>query len=131
MSQLMVVEVGSERYGIPIDEIIETHRLRRDVVQAVRAGQAFVLRDQTIPLLYLGELLQIPEARAAAGDLKVLIVQAGDERLGIAVDGIADRAETLTRPLSGLLRNIPGVSGTTLLGDGKVLLVLNLEELVR
>jgi two-component system chemotaxis sensor kinase CheA len=131
MSQLMVVEVGSERYGIPIDEIIETHRLRRDVVQPVRAGQAFVLRDQTIPLLHLGELLQMPEARAAAGDLKVLIVQAGDERLGIAVDGIADRAETLTRPLSGLLRNIPGVSGTTLLGDGKVLLVLNLEELVR
>jgi two-component system chemotaxis sensor kinase CheA len=131
MSQLMVVEVGSERYGIPIDGIIETHRLRRDVVQPVRAGQAFVLRDQTIPLLYLGELLQMPEARAAAGDLKVLIVQVGDERLGIAVDGIADRAETLTRPLSGLLRNIPGVSGTTLLGDGKVLLVLNLEELVR
>jgi two-component system chemotaxis sensor kinase CheA len=131
MSQLMVVEVGSERYGIPIDEIVETHRLRRDLVQPVRAGQAFVLRDQTVPLLYLGELLQMPQARAAAGDLKVLIVQVGNDRLGIAVDGIADRAETLTRPLSGLLRNIPGVSGTTLLGDGKVLLVLNLEELVQ
>ncbi|TDK35030.1 chemotaxis protein CheA [Rhizobium deserti] len=131
MSQLMVVEVGSERYGIPIDEIVETHRLRRDLVQSVRAGQAFVLRDQTVPLLYLGEFLQMPQAQAKAGDLKVLIVQVGNERLGIAVDGIADRAATLTRPLSGLLRNIPGVSGTTLLGDGKVLLVLNLEELVQ
>jgi two-component system chemotaxis sensor kinase CheA len=130
MSQLMVVRIGSERYGIPINEIVETHRLRRDVVQPVRAGKAFVLRNQTIPLLYLHELLQVPRNDMAAGDLRVLIVEVSNQRFGIAIDEIADRAATLTRPLSGLLQSIPGISGTTLLGDGKVLLVLNLEELV-
>jgi two-component system chemotaxis sensor kinase CheA len=129
MSRLMVVTVGGERYGIPIEAIIETIKLNADAVQPVRSGQAFVLRDRTIPLLHLGRLLQMPPT-VAAGDLRVLVVQAGDERIGIAVDTIAERTETLMRPLSGLLRGVPGIAGTTLLGDGKVLLVLDLETLI-
>jgi two-component system chemotaxis sensor kinase CheA len=129
MSRLMVVTVGGERYGIPIEAILETTKLSADAIQAVRSGQAFVLRDRTIPLLHLGRLLQLPP-KAAAGDLRVLIVQAGSERIGIAVDTIAERTETLMRPLSGLLRGLPGVAGTTLLGDGRVLLVLDLETLI-
>lgn len=129
MSRLMVVTVGGERYGIPIEAIIETIKLNADAVQPVRSGQAFVLRDRTIPLLHLGRLLQMPPM-VAAGDLRVLVVQAGDERIGIAVDTIAERTETLMRPLSGLLRGVPGIAGTTLLGDGKVLLVLDLETLI-
>jgi two-component system chemotaxis sensor kinase CheA len=96
----------------------------------VRSGKAFVLRDQTIPLLSLADLLRLPASDIVAGDLRVLIVQAGSERIGIAVDAIAERAETLLRPLSGLLRGFPGIAGTTLLGDGKVLLVLDLEALI-
>jgi two-component system chemotaxis sensor kinase CheA len=60
-----------------------------------------------------------------------LIIRAGEDQIGVAVDAIAERAETLTRPLSGLLQGVAGISGTTLLGDGRVLLVLNLEELAQ
>ncbi len=131
MTQLMVVQVGDERYGIPISDVIETQKLPASAVQSVRAGKAFVLRNRTIPLLHLGELLQSQLPSAHSNDLKVLIVQAGEDQIGVAVDAIAERAETLTRPLAGLLQGLPGISGTTLLGDGKVLLVLNMEELVK
>lgn len=131
MAQLMVVEAGGERYGIPISDVVETHKLPAGAVQPVRAGKAYILRDRTIPLLYLAELLQLPEARLPADDIKVLIVRVGEELIGVAVDAIAERAETLTRPLDGLLQGVSGILGTTLLGDGKVLLVLNLEELVQ
>lgn len=129
MSRIMVVEVGGERYGIPIEGIVETIRLRAGDVMPVRAGEAFVLRDRTIPLLRLAELLQLPRSETSR-DLRILIAKAGDEQVGIAVDAIAERAETLMRPLAGLLKGLPGIAGTTLLGDGKVLLVLNLEELI-
>jgi two-component system chemotaxis sensor kinase CheA len=129
MSRIMVVEVGGERYGIPIDRIVETIRLRADDVVRVRAGEAFVLRDQTISLLRLAELLQLSRSETSC-DLRILIAKAGDEQVGIAVDAIAERAETLMRPLTGLLKGLPGIAGTTLLGDGMVLLVLNLEELI-
>jgi len=131
MTQLMVVQVGDERYGIPISDVIETHKLPASAVQSIRAGKAFVLRNRTIPLLHLGELLQSQLPSAHSNDLKVLIVQAGEDQIGVAVDAIAERAETLTRPLAGLLQGLPGIAGTTLLGDGKVLLVLNMEELVK
>jgi len=131
MTQLMVVQVGDERYGIPISDVIETHKLPASAVQSVRAGKAFVLRNRTIPLLHLGELLQMQSPIVHSSDLKVLIVRAGEDEIGVAVDEIAERAETLTRPLAGLLQGVPGIAGTTLLGDGKVLLVLNMEELVQ
>lgn len=132
MSQLMVIEVGGERYGIPIADVVETHKLPGSAVQFVRAGQAFILRDRTIPLVHLADLLQVPRtAERLQADLKVLIVRAGEGQIGIAVDVIAERAETLTRPLTGLLQGIPGIAGTTLLGDGRVLLVLRLEELIQ
>ncbi len=131
MTQLMVVKVGGERYGIPISDILETRKLPVQAVQSIRAGRAFILRDRTIPLLDLADLLQIPRANAASADLKVLIVRTGEDRIGVVVDDIAERAETLTRPLSGLLQGVTGIAGTTLLGDGKVLLVLDLEELIR
>ena len=131
MTQLMIVEVGAERYGIPISAILETLKLPVQQVQSIRAGRAFVLRDRTLPLLDLADLLQMPRSGAACGDLKVLVVRDGDDHIGVVVDAIAERAETLTRPLSGLLQGVAGIAGTTLLGDGKVLLVLDLEELIR
>jgi two-component system chemotaxis sensor kinase CheA len=131
MAQLMVIEVGDERYGIPIADVIETHKLSVSAIQPIRAGLAFVLRNRTIPLLFLAELLNLPAEDRISSDLKVLIVRDGDDHVGIVVDEIAERAETLTRPLSGLLQGVAGIAGTTLLGDGKVLLVLDLEELIQ
>ncbi|MGE7368795.1 chemotaxis protein CheA [Neorhizobium sp. NPDC001467] len=132
MAELMVVEVGGERYGIPMSEILETCRLPLKDVQPVRAGRAFVLRNSTIPLVDLSDMLKHPQRKSppSAGDLKVLILRHGGERIGVVVDTITERAETLTRPMAGLLQGVMGVAGTTLLGDGKVLLVLNIEELI-
>jgi two-component system chemotaxis sensor kinase CheA len=131
MSQLMVVEVGDERYGIPMSDVVETHRLLTGSIQPVRAGQAFILRNRTIPLLYLCKLLQTPGQNSEPNHLTVLIVRAGESEIGVAVDAIAERTQTLTRPLAGLLQGVSGIAGTTLLGDGKILLVLDIEELVQ
>jgi two-component system chemotaxis sensor kinase CheA len=131
MTQLIVVEVGDERYGVPIADVIETQKLPMHAIQPVKTGRAFMLRNRTIPLLKLSDLLHLPLPDATPDDLKVLIVKVGPDLIGISVDAIAERAETLTRPLTGLLKGVPGIAGTTLLGDGKVLLVLNLEELIQ
>jgi two-component system chemotaxis sensor kinase CheA len=130
MTRIMVVEVDGERYGIPIGDVIETQKVPVAAVQLVRGNRAFILRDRTVPLLHLGQLLNTTGLKEASNEMKVLIIQSGAERIGIAVDTIAERVETLTRPLAGLLQGMTGIAGTTLLGDGKVLLVLNLEELI-
>ena len=60
----------------------------------------------------------------------MLIASSGEERVGIEVDGFAERFDVVLRPMQGLLSGMPGVLGTALLGDGQVLMVLDLAELI-
>ncbi|WP_457584527.1 chemotaxis protein CheA [Ensifer canadensis] len=128
MNRLMVVEVGEECYGIPIEKIRETVRVSVDTVLPLRAGEAFVLRQQTIPLLELSHLLRLPQT-LRKNELTVLIASVRGEPVGIAVDRIIDKADALMRPLSGMLAGTPGIVGSTLMGDGSILLVLDIEGL--
>lgn len=130
MTKIMIVACGAERFGAPLDAISETLQLKRDEVFPVRHGQAFVLRGEPVPLLYLSELLG-SGARRDQQDAKVLVTGSGDGRLGIAVDQLLGRTDVIMRPMSGLLAGAPGVAGTTLTGDGQVLLILDLAELAQ
>lgn len=128
MNRLMVVAVGEECYGIPIEKIRETVRVSANAIVPLRAGEAFVLRQQTVPLLELSQLLRL-SPRPRKTDLTVLIASVGGEAVGIAVDRIVDRSDALMRPLSGMLAGTPGIVGSTLMGDGSILLVLDIEGL--
>lgn len=128
MTRLLIVRVGGDRYGVPLDRIVETASVPSERILAVGAGQACVLRDRTLPVLDLAHLLGT--ASAPAPLTKLLVTEAAAEPVGIIVDGFGERIDGLVRPRSGLLAGVPGVAGTTLLGDGGVLLVLDLAELV-
>jgi two-component system chemotaxis sensor kinase CheA len=128
MTRLLIVRVGEDRYGVPLDRIVETASVPSDHILAVGAGQACVLRDRTLPILDLARLLGAESTRAPL--TKLLVTEASAEPVGVIVDGFGERIDGLVRPRSGLLAGVPGVAGTTLLGDGGVLLVLDLAELV-
>jgi two-component system chemotaxis sensor kinase CheA len=128
LTRLLVVRAGGERFGVPLEAVRETHRVRRDDVTPVRAGRAFVRHDNVIPLLRLSDLLGAA-VREDAVAFPVLQIDAGGEDVGIQIDEIGERVEAPLRPLAGVLAGYPGVLGTVLQGDGGVLLVLDLEEL--
>lgn len=128
MTRLLIVRVGEDRYGVPLDRIVETASVPSDHIRAVGSGQACVLRDRTLPILDLARLLGTESTRAPL--TKLLVTEASAEPVGVIVDGFGERIDGLVRPRSGLLAGVPGVAGTTLLGDGGVLLVLDLAELV-
>ncbi|MBX9740653.1 MAG: chemotaxis protein CheW, partial [Beijerinckiaceae bacterium] len=131
MTQLLVLSVAGERYGVPLADVAETVRLNRKDILPVRENQAFLLRDRVVPLLSLVSLLGLPENREAAPDVTVLVLALGQGRVGVTVDAIAERVEMVTKPLEGLLSGAPGIAGTTVLGDGQVLLVLDMAELIQ
>lgn len=129
VSTVMTVKVGAERFGIPMETVEETARVAADRIIPIRDGEAFVLRDRTMPLVRLGTLLNLWSAPRGT-DVKLLIIVSGDQRIGIEVDGFAERVDVLLRPMTGLLTGMPGVLGTALLGDGQVLMILDLPELL-
>jgi two-component system chemotaxis sensor kinase CheA len=126
-TRLLVIEVGENRYGVPLDQIIETVRVDNDALVPVGGGLACVLRGRTVPVLSLATLLG--EVPAPAAHAKLLVTRSAGDRVALRVDGFAERLDTVVRPPAGMLGGLRGVSGSALLGDGGVLLVLDLPGL--
>ncbi len=137
ITRVMTVEAGGQPFGVPLEAVVETVRIPRDRIAPVGAARAFVLRDRTIPLVDLAEALgqrgdgeaHTPEAKTA--DANVLIVTVAGALGGLEVDRFGERMDVMLKPMEGLLAGMPSVAGTTLLGDGRVLIVLDLQELLQ
>jgi two-component system chemotaxis sensor kinase CheA len=130
MTRVMTVEAGGQFFGIPLDAVIETARLPRERIQAIGAIAAFVLHNRTIPLIDLVEMLGQRHGPSSSGEIVVVIAQVGSELAGLAVDRLGERMDVMLKPIDGLLAGTPGIAGTTLMGDGRVLLILDLAALL-
>ncbi|WP_410823794.1 chemotaxis protein CheA [Methylobacterium oryzisoli] len=131
VTRIVTVEVRGQQYGVAMEAVAEAVKVPRGQMHRIKRRETFVLRDAVIPLVRLAESLGLPaQAAEAPEEEAVMVVRIGRERVGIVVDGFRERMEVIVRPLDGLLSGLSGFSGTALLGDGRVLLVLNLPDLV-
>jgi two-component system, chemotaxis family, sensor kinase CheA len=131
MSRIMVVSAGGQIFGIPMDGVTETVRLTPDRISRIKNNDGFVLRDRIVPICSLAELMKLPRARPPGSDARLVVVtDISGKVTALEIDGIDDRLEVVLKPLQGLLSNARGYAGTTLLGDGRVLLVLDLKEIL-
>lgn len=126
-TRLLVIEVAGERYGVSLDQVAETVRIDASALMPVGRGLACVLRGSTIPVLDLAALLNAPPARGRHAKLVVTHVEG--QPVALRVDGFGERIDTVLRAPRGILASAPGVIGSAVLGDGGVLVVLDLPEL--
>ncbi|MET0375369.1 MAG: chemotaxis protein CheW, partial [Rhizorhabdus sp.] len=126
-TRLLVVQAGGERYGIPLDQIVETARIEAEAILSIGGGQACVLRDRTVPIVDLATLLGGAATHDAAA--RLVVTESGGETVAVRVAAFDVQIDALVREVRGLLAGFPGIAGTALLGDGAVLLVLDLPEL--
>jgi two-component system chemotaxis sensor kinase CheA len=125
LARIMVVGAGTESYGIAMDAVVEVVRRPRTCIHAVAGGNATVLRGRTVPVFRLVELLGRRDRPLDGDDALLLVVRANGETIAVEVDRFEDRIDTVVRPPAGLVGSVAGVGGTTLLSDGRVLLVLD------
>ena len=129
--QIMVVDAGGQVFGIPMDGVTETVRLTPDRISRIKNNDGFVLRDRVIPICSLAELMNLSAAKKDKSEIRlVAVTEAGGRTAAIEVDAIRDRLEVVLKPMHRLLSGARGYAGTTLLGDGAVLLVLDLKEIL-
>jgi two-component system chemotaxis sensor kinase CheA len=130
----LIVCSGRERYAIPQSGLVELVRLEgREVasgIEHVHDAPVFRLRDKLLPVLWLDQELgltkQSPiEAISGSQSLTIVVLRASDREFGLVVDRLEETQEIVVKPLGELLKRIPILAGTTILGDGRVALILD------
>jgi two-component system chemotaxis sensor kinase CheA len=132
VTQVMVIESDGQLFGVPMDHVVETVRVPRKSIHTIKQSQTAVLRGRIVPLKSLNALLGIRALPQSNSDdeLAVLLVQAGNAELGLLVDGFQETMGVIQKPFSGFLTGLSAYSGSALMGDGSVLMILNIREIV-
>jgi two-component system, chemotaxis family, sensor kinase CheA len=133
VTRVMIVESDRQLFGVPMDHVVETVRVPRSMIHSIKQSRTTVLRGRIVPLKSLNTLLEIPAETQANGDgeLAVLVARVGGEVVGLLVDDFCETVDIIQKPLNGVLAGLGAYSGSALMGDGTVLMVLNLKEVVR
>ncbi len=129
VTQVMMVSVDDQRFGISIEQIVETVKVPACDIHCIKDHEAIVLRDRLIPLRCLRQSLGMDMAVERQGEVAVLVVSTRFGLLGLIVDEFHAGLDIIQKPLEGVMAGVSLFTGTALLGDGSVLLILNLEEL--
>jgi len=126
----LIIESGGQLFAIPLSSVLEILQTSSDQIETVEGREVMAVRNDTVPLLRISRLFNLPEGRKR-GAFYVILVGLAERRLGIIVDALRDQQEIVIKPLGKRLADIPGISGATELGDRKgVVLVLDVESLI-
>ena len=132
VTNVMIIEAGGRRFGVPMDMIVETVRVHADDIHHFKQARTTVLRGRIVPLRALHDLLTLDDSPHVneEGEHAVLVVRLGGESVGLLVDHFHGATDIILKPLEGVLAGLTGFAGTALMGDGSVLMILNPKELV-
>jgi two-component system chemotaxis sensor kinase CheA len=135
----LIATCRGERFAIPQVSLSELVRLDADSegkgIELVHGAPVYRLRGRLLPLVYLDRELGIApepgEAASRAGAINIVVLQAEDRQFGLIVDEITDTEEIVVKPLGKQLKGISAFSGATIMGDGRVALILDVPGLAQ
>jgi two-component system chemotaxis sensor kinase CheA len=122
---VMIVRINKKRFGIPISSIVEVANFRRDAIHHIGKGEAILLRDEVL------QILRPDEMAGVSHECEILVVvQYQRRKCCIPVDMVEGKQEVVVKPLSSFIGVTRGVSGVTILGDGTIIPVLDINSMV-
>ncbi|MFG0456061.1 chemotaxis protein CheW [Shewanella mangrovisoli] len=125
----MSVSVGNQIYILPLVHIIESIQPQTEQLKFLAKERLLRVREEYLPLLNLYQLMEIePQAKTPEAGIVVLL-ESNNKRFGLCVDALVGQQQVVIKSLEKHYRRIPGVSGATIMGDGSVALILDVESL--
>lgn len=127
----LLTRVGEQVIVLPLGSVVETLLVEVDSIQTVNRNEVIVLRGQTLPLVRLNDMFDIQSREDSFEDGQyVVVVGLAERRIGLAVDGLIGEKEVVIKSLSRFCGDVPGISGATILGDGNVALIADVNGIV-
>ncbi len=128
--QAILVQDATQTFAIPASQVSEIVRVKKSDVKSLGKTNAILVRDRVIPMVHLHQLLSLPGSNE--DELELLITFLGDEntKMGLVVDSVLRQQDILVKSLTETIAGIKGLTGATILGDGQVVLVLDIAQFV-
>ncbi|MBV6287202.1 hybrid sensor histidine kinase/response regulator [Pseudomonas aegrilactucae] len=127
----LVVEVGAEAYAFPLAHIERTLELPADAIVQIEGRQHFWHEGRHIGLVAATQLLNRPASHADASSIKVVVIRERDTLYGVAVERLIGERVLVVMPLDARLGKVQDISAGALLDDGSVVLIVDVEDLLR
>ena len=128
--QALMVEIRDEKYAIALGSISNIESIPVNEIKYVQAQEVIHLRGAVIPLIRLDQVLDMEEKQEEPENLTVVIVKKGDSLAGLVVDNLIGQQEFVIKSLGKYINNNKIISGATILGDGEVALILDVNTLM-
>ena len=128
--QAMLVKVQEEMYAIPLGSIDSTINIQESEIKTVQNKEVIVLRGEIIPIIRMEKMLQVPHVKDS-DETFVVVVHTGDAKAGIVVDNLIGQQEIVIKTLGSLFTGLKMFSGATVLGDGRVALILDVATMMQ
>jgi two-component system chemotaxis sensor kinase CheA len=129
--QSLLVEVGHETFAIPLHSVTEVVNFDESEVHTIQGREVMHHRDRVLPLLRIGESLDVNGYERNREHSYIVVVAIAHHRLGVIVDDLTSQKEIVIKPLGNYLKKVPAVAGSTILGDGSVIMILDVAEMIR
>ena len=130
--QALIVRAAGEQFAIPLTSVEESLRIYSRDIRTVERREVFTLRDFTLPLLRLADAFHLDSDRDESPDAKwfVVVTRSGDKVAGILVDELVRQQEVVIKSIGERLKTIPGIAGATEVGEGEIVLVIDVGTLI-
>lgn len=128
--QALMVELGNEKYAIPLGSIQTIEDVAVSDIKYVQTKEVINLRGTVIPLIRLDQILDVESSLEDPESLTVVIVKKGDKQAGLVVDNLIGQQEVVIKSIGSYINCSKIISGATILGDGEIALILEVNTLV-
>ncbi|MBP5281990.1 MAG: chemotaxis protein CheA, partial [Lachnospiraceae bacterium] len=128
--QALMVSVGGEKYAIPLSNIQSIESITHADIKSVQNKEVINLRGNVLPLIRLIDVLEVPGNRIREDEMTAVIVKKGDKYGALVIDELLGQLEIVIKPLGKYAKQCKMISGATILGDGEVALILDVNALV-
>ena len=126
----LLVRVGTDSYVIPLLSVVESIKPKSEEIQKVLArGEVISLRGEIVPLLRLDRILNLRSTLKQPDDNLLVIVEDQGRKFSLAVDELLGQQQVVIKNLEANFQKVAGVAGATILGDGRVALILDINGL--
>ena len=124
----LIVKVGDENYAIPLSSVLEALYVTKENWKVIHGNPFLYIRGKLVPAVKLRELFNIKNGKVEK-EVGIIVEREG-ERYGLVVDAITNQQEIVIKPLSSFLSKVKGFGGVTILGDGRVIPILDVSSLI-